>query len=62
MDYTITALGTVENATIVACTNALFERASLNAARKYRYQPRVVDGVAVPVHGQRNRFVFRIDE
>lgn len=39
----------------------LFIRPSLNAARQFRYQPRLVDGQAVAVPNVRNTFHYRIE-
>ena len=42
-------------------TTSVFDRAAIAAAEQFKYQPRVQDGVAVDVHGVRNRFVFELD-
>lgn len=62
VEYTITALGTVENPSIVSCTSSLFEHTSLDAARRFKYRPRVIDGEALPVYGHRNRFVYSLED
>ncbi|MFK7885311.1 MAG: TonB family protein [Gammaproteobacteria bacterium] len=62
VEYTVTTLGTVENPTVVDCSSSLFERASLNAALKFKYKPRVVDGEAIPVAGVQNRFTYVLDQ
>ncbi len=63
VEYTVTRLGTVKDVEVVdsECTSALFKDASVKAAAKFKYKPRVIDGTAVEVPGVRNRFTFRID-
>ena len=39
----------------------VFEEASLRAALKFKYRPRVVDGLPVEVSGVRNQFVFELN-
>ena len=36
--------GTVKDVTVVESTSSLFDRAAVNAALKFKYKPRVVDG------------------
>lgn len=62
VEYTVTTLGTVENPVVVDCSSSLFERASINAALKFKYKPRVVDGEAISVAGVQNRFTYVLDE
>ena len=62
VEYTVTTLGTVENPQVVDCSSSLFERASVNAALKFKYKPRVVDGEAIPVAGVQNRFTYVLDQ
>ena len=62
VEYTVTTMGTVENPTVVECSSALFERASLAAALKFKYKPRVVDGQAISVPGVKNQFTFVLDQ
>ncbi len=64
VEYTVTRQGTVRDPVIVEndCTSSLFERASLQAALKFKYKPRVVDGQAIEVPGVRNRFTFKLQD
>ena len=64
VEYTVTRQGTIRDPFIVPgeCTSSLFERASIQAAMKFKYKPRVIDGVAVEVPGVQNRFTFEINE
>ena len=64
VQYTVTRLGTTTNPVIVEdqCTSTLFHRASLNAALKFKYKPRIMDGEAVSVPGVQNIFTYEITE
>lgn len=61
VEFTVTELGTVENAIVVeAIPPGYFERAALNAAKKFKYKPKTVNGEAISVSGVRNRIVFKL--
>ena len=62
VEYTVTTTGTVENPVVVDCSSSLFERASINAALKFKYKPRVVDGEPISVPGVQNRFTYVLDQ
>jgi protein TonB len=63
VEFTVTADGNVEDAFIVdAEPVGYFERASLKAVNKFRYKPRVVDGVARDVPNVRTRFSFSLED
>jgi protein TonB len=64
VQYTVTSLGTIKDPVIVEsmCTSSLFHRASLQAALKFKYKPRVIDGQAVEVPGVQNKFTYEITE
>lgn len=59
--YRVNASGRVEDPQVVGDCHPLFVRPSLSAARTFRYQPRLVDGRAVPVEDVRNTFHYRIE-
>jgi len=64
VEYTVTRQGTVRDPVVLEndCTSSLFHRASLQAALKFKYKPRVIDGQAVEVPGVRNRFKFELQD
>lgn len=64
VQYTVTSLGSIKDPVVIAdqCTSSLFHRASLQAALKFKYKPRVLDGVAVEVPGVQNKFTYEIVE
>lgn len=60
VEFTVTPAGTVRDVTVVESTSSLFERAAVEAAKKFKYKPRVIDGVPVEVTGVRNKITFEI--
>lgn len=59
--YRVNAQGRVENPEAESDCHPLFVRPSLNAAKRFRYRPRVIDGRAVAVESVRNTFTYRIE-
>ncbi len=64
VQYTVTNLGTTKDPFVVTdqCDSSLFHRASVNAALKFKYKPRIIDGEAVEVPGVQNKFTYEITE
>ena len=64
VQYTVTRQGTVKDPVVIEdqCTSTLFHRASINAALKFKYKPRIMDGEAVEVPGVQNKFTYEITE
>jgi protein TonB len=61
LSFTVTAAGTVRDPIIMFSTSSLFERAATRAVLKFKYKPRVVDGIAVDVPGVKTRITFKIE-
>ena len=61
MRYTVTATGTVKDVEVIKdrCTASVFYRPSVDAAQRFKYKPRVIDGEAVEVSGVYNMFYYR---
>ena len=62
MGFTVTPSGTVQDPVVLFSTSSLFERAATRAVLKFKYKPRVVDGVPVEVPGVKTRITFKIEE
>jgi len=64
VQYTVTKQGTIRDPFVIEdqCTSSLFHRASIQAALKFKYKPRVIDGQAVEVPGVQNKFTYEIEE
>ena len=62
LSFTVTRLGTVADPEIVECSSSLFERASTNAALKFKYKPRVVNGEPIDVPGVKHKITFQLED
>lgn len=62
VEYTVTTAGTVKDPVVVeAEPRGIFDKASIEAALKFKYKPRVVNGEPIEVHGVRNLFRYRLE-
>ncbi len=62
VEFTVTKTGAVTSPIVVqAEPEGVFDRAALDAVVKFKYKPRVVDGVAMSVAGVQNKISFEID-
>jgi len=62
VEYTVTTAGATRDIRIVESSDSMFDRSCIEAAEKFRYRPRVVNGEAIEVPGVRNRCVYRLDD
>ena len=62
MSFTVTTTGTVRDPIVIYSTSSLFERAATRAVLKFKYKPRVVDGIPVDVPGVKTRISFKIED
>lgn len=63
MEFTVTELGTVENPVVIEEEpKGYFARASLNAVRKWKYKPKVINGQPVRVPGVRTQLTFTMPD
>ncbi len=62
VEFTVTRTGNTRDIVVVDSSNRIFERAALDAAARFRYRPRTVDGEAIEVPGVRNLFTFELDD
>ena len=62
VSFTVTATGSVRDCVIVESSNAIFNRSAVQAALKFKYKPRLVDGVAVEVHGVQTKLSYAFEE
>ena len=61
VEYTVTTTGATKDIRIVeGLCDSVFARASVNAAKKFKYKPRVVGGEPIEVPQVRNRFEFKL--
>jgi TonB family protein len=62
VQFTVTRNGSTRDLQIVESTNALFDRAAIEAVAKFKYRPRVIDGSPVEVPGVTTRIVFELPD
>lgn len=63
VEFTVTKSGSVTDVKVVEEEpSGIFSRSAMNAASKFKYKPRIVDGKAVDVIGVHNKIVFNIEE
>lgn len=62
--FTVTTTGSTRDVRVVEreCTDRMFHKPSIEAAKKFKYKPRVIDGQAVEVHGVKNRFIYELPD
>ncbi len=62
VEYTVTRQGTTRDPRVIESqsTSSTFHRASVNAALKFKYKPRIIDGEAVEVSGVQNKFTYEL--
>ncbi|MBS3797608.1 MULTISPECIES: energy transducer TonB [unclassified Pseudoalteromonas] len=62
VEFTVTKQGTVRDPKVLkAEPESIFDRAAMDAALKFKYKPRIVNGEAVEVGGVQNRISFEIN-
>jgi len=62
VEFTVDTIGAVKDAFVVECTSSLFQKASINAVLKFKYKPRVIDGVAEEVPGIQHIITFKLED
>lgn len=62
LEFTVTRTGTTKDISVVESTSSLFDRAAMDAAAKFKYKPRVIDGEPVEVPGVRNKITFVLEK
>lgn len=61
VQFDVLADGYVANVSIVESSNRMFENASIRAVQRFRFKPRVVDGIPLVSTGIQNLFRFEMD-
>lgn len=63
VEYTVTKNGSIADPVAVDCQpQGYFESASIKAAMKFKYKPRVIDGEPIDVGGVQNRFTYELEK
>ncbi len=61
VQFTISATGTVKDPKVVDSSNSIFDDAALKAIARWRYNPKVEEGVAVERVGVQTKLVFQLE-
>jgi protein TonB len=62
VEYTVTSAGTTKDVVVIeAEPKGIFDKASIEAALKFKYRPRVVNGEPIEVRGVRNIFRYQME-
>ncbi len=63
LEFTVTRTGAVDNPVVIESDPpGIFDRAAINAARKFKYKPKVVNGEPIDVAGVLHRITFELAE
>ncbi len=63
VQFTVTKTGTTRDHIIVESKpKGIFDRSAIQAATKFKYKPRVIDGKPIDVPGVQNKITFRIED
>jgi protein TonB len=63
LEFTVSKLGTVKDVKVIEANPPnIFNRAAISAAKKFKYKPKIDNGVASDVTGVRNIIRFELDK
>ena len=62
VQFDVGANGQVGNVVVVESSHRVFEQAAIQAAERFRFKPRVIDGIALETYGIQNLFRFSLDD
>ena len=62
VQFDVTVQGRVTNAVVIESSHSVFDGAAIKAAQKFKFKPRIVDGVSLETYGIQNLFRFELDE
>ncbi|MBI1236653.1 MAG: TonB family protein [Alphaproteobacteria bacterium] len=62
MQFNVSPDGTPIDIVALECSSSMFERSSVRAVERWRYSPRIVDGVAQTRTGVQTRLDYQLDE
>jgi protein TonB len=62
MQFDVTPDGTPTNIRVLNCSSSLFERNAIRAVERWRYQPKVQEGIPVARRGVQTEFIFEFGD
>ena len=60
--FDVSPLGTVVNAVVVDSTSSVFNRSALDAIKKFRFKPKVIDGIPQESFGLQRLFTYEMEK
>ncbi|WP_019961367.1 energy transducer TonB [Woodsholea maritima] len=60
VNFDVNPDGTPTNISIISCSSSVFERSSIRAVERWRYNPKIVNGQAVARTGVQTRFDYQL--
>ena len=60
--FDVSEMGTVINVVVVESSNRLFDRSAIEAAKKFRFKPKVIDGVPQISFNVQRLFTFEMEQ
>ena len=60
--FDVTAMGTVVNAVVVDTSSRIFNKSALDAIKKFRFKPKIIDGVAQESFGLQRLFTYEMEK
>lgn len=60
--FDVSAEGAPYNVTATYCTQTLFERATIKSVQKWKYSPKIRNGLPVAMTGVENRVTYRLED
>jgi protein TonB len=63
LEFIVTKTGAVADPVVIeAKPPGMFDRAAINAALKFKYKPKVVNGEPIDVAGVQNKITFELEK
>ena len=62
VQFDVSEIGTVENVTVIHSTNRIFNKAAIDAAYRFKYKPKVIDGTRYRATGLQQLFRFEMEK
>jgi len=62
MRFDVNTSGSPFNIVAYSCTHSMFERESIRATSKFKYRPKIVDGLSVEMRGVETKITYRVTD
>ena len=62
VQFDVTEIGSVENPRILSSDNGCFDRESVKAIKRWKFDPKIVNGKAVPQYGVQEVIIYEFED